>query len=165
MEIERSSEKITSEDLRRFAGFANADRDSFFKRHPNRIDTFRCAALCQGGALHYLDGRNGLKDIDLWSFYERREGVQDFPVRRRMTADFGDSKFGFHPDDRRDGFRGRRIDLLGRSIEFRPDEDVVSALRRYLAQGQTSTARALAEKAVILIEPEEYLGLMVWPRA
>ena len=25
--------------------------------------------LCQGAALHYVNGRNGVKDFDVWSIY------------------------------------------------------------------------------------------------
>lgn len=44
-----------------------------FARHPHGAGRYAgrllCRALCQGAALHYLDGKNGVKDFDVWSFY------------------------------------------------------------------------------------------------
>lgn len=164
METERSMEKLTSDDLDKLAEIAKDDREDFFRRHPNRKNTFKCSALGQGAALHFIDGENGIKDFDVWSFFSLEEGAQDFPVRRLQTRDLGESKFGVHPDDKMNGYVGRRIDLLGRSIEFRPDESIPSAIQRYLASGRTPTARALAEKAIVLIEPREFRGSVIWPK-
>src|ERR1700727_1064079 len=57
-----------------------------------------CRALYQGAALHYLDGKNGVKDFDVWSFYAAL-GDGPFPYRWRGTADFGPSRFGRYPGD------------------------------------------------------------------
>ena len=47
-----------------------------FARHPRGAGRYAgrliCRTLCQGAALHYLDGRNGVKDFDVWSFYAQR---------------------------------------------------------------------------------------------
>jgi hypothetical protein len=32
-------------------------------------DRLLCVALCRGGALHYLDRSNGVKDFDVWTFF------------------------------------------------------------------------------------------------
>jgi hypothetical protein len=50
---------------------------------------------------------------------------------------------------------------LGRAIEVDDTEDIVSALLRYLQEGRTNTARLLAEKAVVLLEPD--CGKAIWP--
>ena len=62
---ERSYEKIAKPDLRKLLAFSNQDREEFFNRNPrwrklyaNRI---MCVALCQGAALHYVDGKNDIK--------------------------------------------------------------------------------------------------------
>ena len=65
-----------------------------FARRPGRCGRYAgrllCRALCQGAALHYLDGRNGVKDFDVWSFYAALADGP-FPYRWRGTADFGPS--------------------------------------------------------------------------
>ena len=55
-------------------------------------------ALCQGAALHYVNGSNGVKDFDVWSFYAQYDDWP-FPARWRGTRDFGPSKFGRYPGD------------------------------------------------------------------
>ena len=45
-------------------------------------------------------------------------------------ADFGLSALGRHPDD--DGFTGRHVDLIGRSLRVSEDADRVLAVRDYL---------------------------------
>src|ERR1700674_4794123 len=60
-----------------------------------------CVALCQGAALHYIGREHGIKDFDLWTFYERAQQIPDFPSRRLKQYNFGESKFGRHPADER----------------------------------------------------------------
>ena len=160
----RSYEHITLADLKRLGRIAQQDRDGLFQRKPDlyRIYAGRliAVALCQGGALHYVDGKNGIKDLDVWSFY-RAAPERPYPYRRRGIADFGDAKFGKSDDCPH--FVGRRVDLLGRSIEATESAVPVSALRSYLSAGNTETARLLAQKAVVLIEPGALAGTIVWP--
>lgn len=160
----RSKAPITFADLLRLGTIASQDRNGLFDRKPELArlysDQVFAVALCQGSALHYQDGKNGVKDLDVWSFYRASSG-RPFPYRRRGVADFGDPKFG-----KTDGFHhflGRRVDLLGRSIKAKDFSDPVAVLRNYLAAGKTESARLLAQKAVILIEPNALLGTIVWP--
>ncbi|MCK4125575.1 MULTISPECIES: hypothetical protein [Ralstonia solanacearum species complex] len=159
---ERSFELIDADDLARFALIALRDRDDFFARYA-RAQHFLCSALCQGAAKHYVDRINGVKDIDVWSFFVKTEGVPDFNARRRVERDLGPSKFGVHPHDMKRGFTGRRVDLLGRSIDVTPGEGPVEALRRYLSERRTGSASHLQKKAVVLLEPRELAGTVVWP--
>jgi hypothetical protein len=66
---------ITLDDLARLAALAEYDRQDLFKRKvvTGRLYTDRlfAVALCQGAALRYVDGKNGIKDIDVWSFYDQ----------------------------------------------------------------------------------------------
>ena len=69
---DRSYERIRPEDLRRLAAIARDDQDARFNRRPRwrpYADRVLCVALCQGAALHYVDGRNGVKDFDVYMFY------------------------------------------------------------------------------------------------
>ena len=70
--------------------------------------------LCQGAAEHYVRGERGVKDFDVWAFYEAQTGENPFPPRRHSTKDFWPSIFGRNPCD--EGETGRRIDVFGRSI-------------------------------------------------
>jgi hypothetical protein len=70
---EYSLERITSADLRRLATLALDYFDDLFKRRPYASGRFRgrllMLALCQGAALHYVDGLHGVKDFDVWGFF------------------------------------------------------------------------------------------------
>ena len=160
----RSYERISLDDLARLAQIARDDREDRVTRRPRwrpYADRVLCVALCQGAALHYVDGRNGVKDFDVYAFYaEHPTGT--FPYRWRTEADFGPSRFGQHPDDP-DSFHGRRVDLIGRSLDVLPDADPITAVRHYLAAGHTETARQLARKAVVLLEPGPLRGQVIWP--
>lgn len=162
--VERSMEKITKADLQRLASIARSDREDLFRRnsslgklHRNRV---LCVALCQGAALHYLDKKNGVRDFDVWTFYHEHHECP-FPYRRRMRRDFGHPKFGKSPDS--PTFVGRRVDLFGRSIPYERDQTPIEAVRCYLANSRNRSPRLLAKKAVIILEPEDQLGEVLWP--
>jgi hypothetical protein len=160
----RSYERITPEDLRRLAEISRLDREDLFARKPRyRVleDRLVCVALCQGAALHFVDGENGVKDFDVWTFYAARREEPAYPWRRRASRVFGAGRFGRSPD--KPGFAGRHVDLLGRSIRADEGTDPAGVLRRYLSEGRTATARALARKAAVLLEPPDLLGTVVWP--
>jgi hypothetical protein len=166
--IDRSKESLTKADLRRLADMARADREAMFARSPywrryrNRL---LCVALCQGAALHYIDGENGIKDFDVWTFFAALPDRPSDPAlyRRNAHYDFGPSRFGrrprSHPTFRH--YTGRNVDMLARSLKVSPKADPVKALREWLARPTTRTQSLLAEKAVVLLEPD--LGTVVWP--
>jgi hypothetical protein len=61
--------------------------------------------------------------------------------------------------DRADLLRLRALEIETRTAFF----DHVDALRVYLLQGRTLSARLLALKAVVMLEPLELLGVVIWP--
>ena len=162
----RSYARITKADLRKLADIARTDNADFFARNEKARRHYRnrllCIALCQGAALHYVDGRNGVKDFDVWSFYSEHPAMR-FPPRRHATANFGHSKFGRPRADSE--LEGRRVDLLGRSLAVGPSADPVEALLLYLLTSKTKSAKLLKQKAVVLLDPPELLGAIVWPPA
>jgi hypothetical protein len=161
----RSWERIQEDDLVRLRRLAEQAETGLFARNPGGAGRYAgrllCRALCQGAALHYIDGKRGVKDFDVWSFYSQLE-AGPFPYRWRGTADFGPSRFGRYPPDP-PAFLGRRVDFLGRSLPVGLSADPVAALREYLSSASTTTSRALAGKAVVLIYPSDRLGQVVWP--
>jgi hypothetical protein len=164
-DVDRSLARIDAADLLRLAALAADAEAELFGRNPDGSGRYTGRllgrALCQGAALHYVNGKNGVKDFDVWSFYAQYDDWP-FPARWRGTRDFGPSKFGRYPGDPQ-RYSGRRVDLLGRSLPAAPGTDPADAIRRYLAARRTDSAKALAAKAVVLVEPENRVGEIVWP--
>ena len=164
-DMDRSLARIDVADLLRLAALAADAEAGLFERNPHGSGRYAGRllgrALCQGAAVHYVNGKNGVKDFDVWSFYAQHDDWP-FPARWRGTRDFGLSKFGRYPGDPPQ-YTGRRVDLLGRSLPAAPGADLAHAIRDYLAAGRTTSARALAAKAVVLIDPISRVGEIVWP--
>ena len=127
----------------------------------NRVSPEHTGGL--GAALHYVNAGNGVKDCDVWSFYAERSGGP-FPYRWPGTADYGASKFERYADDP-PSFTGRRVDLLGRSLHAPLEVEPTAVVRDCLSAARTTSAKAPAKKAVVLINPEQFVGQVVWPEA
>lgn len=167
MEIaERSYKKLTLDDLRRLQRTARREFAAFFERNAHLRAPYEsrllAIALCQGAAKHYLDGVNGVKDIDIWFFFRESPGMR-FPSRWLKVGDEAFNGFGVHPDDVAKGWQGRQIHVLGRAIESDATDPCV-CISSYLSKSKTTTACMLAEKAVIGLWPEELFGKVIWPR-
>ena len=162
--VARSLEPITDADLVSLAKIANAVFDELFAKTYAKsqiyTDRLLLIALCQGGALHFLNGTNGVKDLDVWAFF-RSHPERPFPARAHWVRDFGPSHLGRHPNS--SDMQGRAVDIFGRSIEVLKDEDGVSAVRRWLSQPQSTSPWKLAQKAVIGIYPPRLRGEQIWP--
>lgn len=159
---ERSFGQIDIDDLKRLYDLARRDREDLFSRYSAYQEAYAdrviCVALCQGAAQHYIDGKTGIKDFDVWTFY-RTNPKKRWCYRRLKSCDFGDPKFGQSMD--RPDFVGRRVDLLGRAIAASREEHPRTALQRYLREPKTDTAFRLAKKAVVLLYPD--CGTVIWP--
>jgi hypothetical protein len=77
------------------------------------------------------------------------------------SRDFGDDRFGQTVNRPRNV--GRRVDLMARAIPVPRRAGLVTAIRQYLELGRTRTARLLAQKAVIVLQPARLRGSVVWP--
>jgi hypothetical protein len=161
----RSFARITRNDLARLAQIAFDDfsdlcqRQKYSRRYADRL---RLICLCQGAARHYVHGDRGVQDFDLWGFFEEAPG-HPFPYRRRSRRDFGPSKFGRNPDHG-DAFRGRRVDVIGRSIRISKNKTPIEEVQRYLREARTKSASLLAERPVIVVWPNKYCGRLIWDR-
>ena len=72
-DVDRSLAHIEVADLLRLAALAADAETELLERHPRGSGRYAGRllgrALCQGAALHYVNGKNGVKDFDVWSFY------------------------------------------------------------------------------------------------
>ncbi|WP_163833394.1 hypothetical protein [Spartinivicinus ruber] len=84
----------------------------------------------------------------------------NLPCRRRGVVDFGQSKFGKHPDVTE--YEGRTVDVLMRSDKAFNNTTAESGIANYLSKPRTKTARLLAQKAVIGLYPENIFGKVMW---
>ena len=68
LRVEDGTARITEE-------IARNDLTELFKRRPKRAEAYRdrvlCIALCQGAANHFLDGKTGINDFDVYTFYRQ----------------------------------------------------------------------------------------------
>jgi hypothetical protein len=179
MEIsERFYGRLTAAHLDRLYGIAVEDHEQFFAGHPDYRNRVLSVVLAQGAAKHWVGGRNGVKDLDVWSFFARIPGER-FPAdRRSVHRDFGFSDLGRQPydldaaPDQRSrtllskwaAFAGRRVDLLMRALPVAVGTDAAEAIPAWLRQGQqraSGSAWWLAQKAVVLLDPARR-GDVVW---
>ncbi len=161
----RSIEPITRRDLKRLAALVRREREDFFGLNSawSLLYSKRllCVALGGEAAVHALNATSGFVGFEVWNFYAEHPDAP-FPARRKAREDFGDSRFGLDPS-LPETFKGRAVDVQGRSIEAKPGDDPVTALQRYLRLKETPTAKALARQSLVLLEPEALLGFEVWP--
>lgn len=159
----RSFARITRNDLARLAQIALDDfsdlcrRQKYTRRYADRL---RLICLCQGAARHYVHGDRGVQDFDLWGFFEEVRG-HPFPYRRCGKHDFGPSRFGRNPDDG-DTFKGRRVDVIGRSIRMPKNKTPTEAVQSYLRHAATVSACLLAERLIVVVWPRRNCGLIIW---
>jgi len=159
----RSDERITPSDLARLAQIALDDLSELCRRqkHSRRYaDRLRLICLRQSAAQHYVHGDRGVQDFGLWDFFEEARG-HPFPYRRRGTRDFGPSKFGRNPDGG-DAFKGRRVDVIGRSLGMNKNQSPIEGVQRYLREARTTSAHLLAERPVVVVWPSKYCGRVIW---
>jgi hypothetical protein len=155
---------IEPHDLQRLSDIARADLESYVAGDPGLRSGFParilCVVLCQGAACHFLDKITGVKDMDVVTFFAGDE-AKDFPAIRLTRHDFGPSKFGRNPDD--EGYTGRRVDVMGRSIAHTVGASPVESVRHYLRRRLTNSASHWAKEAMVIIDPIEDRGQVIWP--
>ena len=160
MGSERSAAAITERDLARFGKFAVQGHKRKCEFRSELRGRLVAACLAQGGAAHLLDPSIGLKDIDLWLYYDTT-GTRPIGAKAIVNFDLGPSKFGRHPDDP-PKYVGRRIDVMARSL---PDSavglDPADAVRTWLS-GPQESPKLLRQKPVILLWPPLRRGEILW---
>ncbi|GAA4121986.1 hypothetical protein GCM10022215_27430 [Nocardioides fonticola] len=163
----RSFEPIGPEELGRIATFVGHGDARRTASRPELAGRLVAGCLAQGAAAHLLDGVTGVKDLDVWLFYDTR-GIRFVHGLARNRLDYGPSRFGRHPDDP-PRFTGRRVDVMARSV---PDDaprrtgtigdiDPADGVRAWLA-GPQDSPRHLRRRPVVLLWPTGRLGEVVW---
>lgn len=175
----RAKGPLTKRHLNRLSKIAAADHGDFYARRPAYRGRLIAVALAQGAATHYLDRRNGVKDLDVWSFFALPPGDRRFPEDKRTKhVDFGPSALGRQRYDLSKAptvqkralwtkwskeHQGRRVDLMMRGLRCDVNDDPAEAIRNWLQQGRPNSSPALLRlQAVILIDPPERRGAIVW---
>jgi hypothetical protein len=157
----RSFERITQDDLIRLAQIARADFDALFQRREySRPYAAACCVYAKALLVITSTVIAAFRTSIYGGFFE---AIPDhkFPPRRCGMHDFGSSKFGRNPDDG-DSFKGRRVDVIGRSISMAKNETPMESVLRYLRVKLTDSARLLAERPVIVVWPENCFGQIIW---
>jgi hypothetical protein len=166
-----SREKLADADLDRLLAIELYERERLYREsaiwraHRNRL---LCVCLGQGTGLHLLD-RSGLNDFDVLTFFAASPSLEPRRVSSSFRAgrhrDFGASRFGKRTDtDGRTRFpryEGRNVDLFAYAIPAKRTADPTAAVRAWLTAARTDSARLLAEKAVVMLEPERLR--VIWP--
>lgn len=160
-ETHRSFELFEQSDFDRLIELARVWLADLALRKPATCgayaDQVLMTCLAQGGARHYLDRDRGVKDLDVWTFFRARaDGA--FPSRTVWKRDFGQSRFGKHPEDV--GYQGRRVDLIGRSIQCADHEQPAVAVCRWL-EGSSASALEL-RKAPVLALVHGKKPIVIW---
>jgi hypothetical protein len=166
-QLGRSYEKIDKSDLEILLSLAMTDLDCFVKKNPKYKplkSQIISICLCQGAALHYKDGKTGIRDFDVYIFFSDSSSIR-YPVRRRTVMDFGTPKFGKtypSPKERNNKphFIGRNCDIMGRQIPMK--KDYTESIQSYLTEQKSPTAYHLAQKAVVVLWPRADMGKIVW---
>lgn len=157
----RSFKRIRRADLRRLADVVLKDHVRFFRVHPRwrRLYGRRrfVIVLAQGAANHFVTGRKGINDFDVWTFWEQNPAGAMF-YRKHKSVDFGDDRFGRSKDKPK--WVGRRVDVLRRSIRRARGETMFDALVRYLQRPPTTTAKYLAREPIVALRPR--LAAVIW---
>ena len=170
---ERSQAKLTDGDLERLLDFERVERERLYRASPiwaAHRKRLLCVCLGQGSALHLIDGRNGIKDFDVWTFFARRDDLDPRKVssafRSGRHRDWGRSaRFGARTDPefkrRFPSFKGRNVDLFAAAIPAAPGDDPASAIQAWLGSPRGHKAQLLGRKAFVLLEPRRLE--IIWP--
>lgn len=196
---ERSHQPITPEHLGRLSEMA-ADDNRCLTRADSKWTDYRgrqvLVVLAQGAARHYLDvqagcGRtNGVKDLDVWSFFAEVPGHRLISEVRHIHRDFGPSELGRQRYDMSKArsaaerrrwekwertFQGRRVDMFVRSLPVALDAafgEVLAAARRWLEHGIVDAQHCrpgdepsgwhLAHDPAVVIDPAPQRGTVAW---
>lgn len=166
-----SREKLSDADLDRLLELELTERERLYREseiwraHRNRL---LCICLGQGTALHLID-RSGLNDFDVLTFFAASPSLESRRVSSSFRAgrhrDFGRSRFGKRTDKegraKFPAYDGRNVDLFAYALPAKRTADAIAAVQAWLTAAPTDSAKLLAEKPVVMLEPERLR--VIWP--
>lgn len=146
--------------LRRLAIAARIDREAFFAEHPrwrrsygDRVE----AVVLAEGSRRQVDGTR-VAPLEVWTFF-RHHPDGPFPTRRRRVPATRDPWRQVLAEP---SLAGRPLTLVSVSLEADRFDDPELVVRRYLMTGKTAGARRLAKGRVIVLQPAQNRGQVVW---
>ena len=154
----RTYEKLDKEDLQELLVHAEEELGRFLSTNSGKYAVYQsqlvAICLCQGAAKHYVDSVTGVKDLDVWLFFEEHDTVK-IPhrgnARKEIQANF--KKLG-----------PKRIDFMKKMIPLRfiVKNDAQKSLQNYLSLAVTSASAELSMKPVIGLSPSAIFGRVLW---
>jgi hypothetical protein len=157
----RSYASITTRHLKKLTRLIVREHKAWSETRHDLKGQLVAGCLAQGAAQHLLHG-SGIKDFDLWLFYDRshlEKGLKEHGVRSQ--TDFGPSVFGRYPGDPAT-YLGRRVDFMCRRLPADvPREPADTAVLAWL-QSDNESPKWLRKKPVILLWPARYHGAVIW---
>lgn len=146
---------ITADDLRVMQQVGEDEFRRFVRnaRYTVYADRLVLIALCQGAAQHYYGGGNGVKDVDLWLFFEEHPVVRIPHIancRRSISVTFP-------------ALGVRRVDLMKKMIpaNFVVPGDPLMTVKSYLTGSQNTTPVYLSQKPVVGLYPGSHFLVRV----
>ncbi|MEJ5329898.1 MAG: hypothetical protein WHT07_07075 [Desulfobaccales bacterium] len=168
MDSEYSIENMTCDDLALLKDFS---LKFFIEYHYTKqfIKNLFAITLCQGAANHYAvcqgfarryleNDKIGIKDIDIWFFMKK--DIKKFNQRWLVSRDLGKTKFGKDPLEKK--YIGRRVDFLGRSIDYNEQLTIERNIINWIRFGGGISPKYISEKAVIGLWPDEIFNKIIW---
>lgn len=157
----RTYEKLTKEDLKEIEQYAKEELKRFLNKEKYKVYENKLIAicLCQGAAQHFVDGKTGIKDIDVWFFFKEDKDVK-IPNFKNMRKSV--SKKFTNIGEKRIDFLKKAIkeDIINKSESEKP-EDI---LKSYLQNGHTSSSKLLAQKSVVGLFPPDIFEKIIWEK-
>jgi hypothetical protein len=160
----RTYEELGSDDLQEIRQYAIEELNRFLYKVGNPEGKYKvyrgkliAMCLCQGAAQHFVDGKTGIKDFDVWFFFTEDENIRIPNIKNmrysacKLLKDVGE----------------KRVDFLKKSIkrdviDMSKSEKPRDILRSYLQNANTSTSKELAKKAIVGLYPDEVFGKVIW---
>jgi len=157
----RTYSRFTEDDLKEMQRYAKKELKRFLEISNGKYSVYEgkliAICLCQGAAQHFVDKKTGIKDIDIWVFFEEDESVK-IPHRRNMRKSEC-IRFKNLGEKRVDWMKKMINKDIVKKARGRNPEDI---FRAYLKNPKTQTARFLSKKSVVGLFPDEILGKVIW---